>query len=179
MSRIGKVPVQIPDKVKVANNNGLVNVEGPKGKLQFELPSGIKAEVADNTVIVTRSDDSKIQKSLHGVSRTVIFNMMAGVTEGYKKELEINGVGFRAQLQGKNLNLQLGFSHPVEYAIPDDVKVTVPKPTQIVIEGIDKARVGQVAAEIRIIRKPEPYKGKGIRYVGEYVRRKQGKAVTK
>ncbi|MFC1703457.1 50S ribosomal protein L6 [Candidatus Omnitrophota bacterium] len=179
MSRIGKIPIGIPDKVKVQKNNEFVQVEGPKGKLQFRIPSGIQVGIEQDKVAVSRSSDSKLQKSLHGVSRTLISNMIKGVTEGYKKELEIIGVGFRAQIQGKNLTLQLGFSHPVEYALPEDVKISVPKPNQITVEGLDKAKVGQTAAEIRAFHKPEPYKGKGIRYVGEYVRRKQGKAVTK
>ena len=179
MSRIGKIPVEVPEKVKVGQENSIVNIEGPKGKLCLSLPAGIRIETIEKRIIVTRSSDSKLQKSLHGTCRALLVNMVKGVTEGYKKELEIIGVGFRAQIQGKTLNLQLGFSHPVLFPIPDDVKITSPKPTQIVVEGIDKIRVGQTAAEIRRIYRPEPYKGKGIRYAGEYVRRKQGKAVTK
>jgi len=179
MSRIGKNPVAILDKVKVNVDKGFVNVEGPKGKLQHKIPHGIKVEVKDKSVIVSRSSDSKIQKSLHGVTRTLIFNMFKGSVEGYSKELEIVGVGFRAQIQGKNLNLQLGFSHPINFPIPDDIKIATPKPNKITVEGIDKIKVGETAANIRRLYPPEPYKGKGIKYIDEFVRRKQGKAVTK
>lgn len=179
MSRIGKNPIAIPEKVKVAVDNSIVNVEGPKGNLQHSIPHGIKVEVKDKNAVVTRSSDSKIQKSLHGVTRTLIFNMVKGVVDGYSKELEIVGVGFRAQIQGQTLNMQLGFSHPVNFPVPEGIKVTTPKPNRIIIEGIDKIKVGETAAKIRKILPPEPYKGKGIKYIDEFVRRKQGKAVTK
>ena len=179
MSRIGKNPVIIPDKVKAKLEGATLTIEGPKGKLQHRIPFGIKVEVKDKDVVVGRSSDSKVQKSLHGVTRTLIFNMVKGTVDGYSKELEINGVGFRAQVQGNNLNLQVGFSHPVNFSIPEGIKVATPKPTRITIEGIDKALVGEVAAKIRKIYPPEPYKGKGIKYIDEFVRRKQGKAVTK
>jgi large subunit ribosomal protein L6 len=179
MSRIGKKPIAVPDKVKVIVANDIVNVEGPKGKLQHNLPQGIKVEVKDNNVVVSRSSDSKIQKSLHGVTRTSLSNMLKGVVEGYSKELEIVGVGFRAQAQGKILNMQLGFTHPVDFPIPEGINITTPKPNRIIVEGTDKIKVGEITANIRRIFPPEPYKGKGIRYVNEFVRRKQGKAVTK
>jgi large subunit ribosomal protein L6 len=179
MSRIGKKTVTIPDKVKVNLDNEVLTVEGPKGKLQHRLPYGIKVEIKDKDIVVRCSSDSKIQRSLHGVTRTLIANMVKGVVDGFSKELEIVGVGFRAQVQGKNLNLQLGFSHPVNFPIADSIKIITPKPNRIIIEGIDKVLVGEIAAQIRRIYPPEPYKGKGIRYVGELVRRKQGKAVTK
>lgn len=179
MSRIGKNPITILEKVKVNIADSLVTVEGPKGKLEQSIPFGIKVEVKDNLVSVTRLNETKQSKSNHGTIRALIFNMIKGVVEGYQKELEIQGVGFRAQTQGKFLNLQLGFTHPVNFPVPDDIKVSTPKPTHIIIQGIDKFKVGEVSANIRKIFPPEPYKGKGIRYVGEYVRRKQGKAVTK
>ncbi|MFH1655565.1 MAG: 50S ribosomal protein L6 [Candidatus Omnitrophota bacterium] len=179
MSRIGKNPIAIPDKVKVAVDKDIVNIEGPRGKLQHRVPHGIKVEVKDKDIVVTRGSDSKIHKSLHGVTRTSIFNMVKGSVDGYSKELEIVGVGFRAQAQGKNLNLQLGFSHPINFPIPDDIKVATPKPNRIIVEGIDKIKVGEIAANIRRIFPPEPYKGKGIKFIDEFVRRKQGKAVTK
>jgi large subunit ribosomal protein L6 len=178
MSRVGKKPIDIPSNVKVALDGKTVKVEGPKGKLEQKIHQRINAEVKDNQVVVTRSSDIKLDKSLHGLTRSLIHNMIIGVTEGYKKELEIHGVGLRAQVQGKNLNLQLGFSHPVNFEIPQGITIVTPKPTQIEISGIDKQQVGEVAAEIRAYYKPEPYKGKGIRYKDEYVRRKAGKTVV-
>lgn len=178
MSRIGKKPIQVPNNVKVGIDGNTIFVEGPKGKLVFEMHPDMKAEVKEGQFIVSRNSDDKSAMSLHGLTRTLINNMIIGVTSGFQKELEIIGVGFRAQVSGKKLVIQLGFSHPVEFHIPEGIVIETPKPTQIVIKGIDKQKVGEVAAEIRAIYPPEPYKGKGIRYVGEYVRKKVGKAVT-
>lgn len=178
MSRIGKQPVQIAAGVKVAIDKSTVKVEGPKGKLDFVIPYGVKAQQEENQIIVTRLSDIKDHRMKHGLVRAVINNMIVGVTEGFTKELEIQGVGFKAQLSGKKLVLNLGFSHPVEYNIPEGISVEAPKPTQIIVKGIDRQLVGQTAAEIRGFYKPEPYKGKGVRYVGEYVRKKAGKTVA-
>ena len=178
MSRIGKRPIQIPDKAKIKVEAGRILIEGPKGKLEWTLPKGIEAKVEKTQVIVTRLRDEKKDQSAHGLARSYINNMIKGVCEGYIKNLDIHGVGYRAQLQGKSLNLQLGFSHPVIYPIPEGITLKTAKPNRIIVEGIDKAKVGEVAAEIRDFLKPEPYKGKGIRYEGEYVRKKVGKAVA-
>ena len=178
MSRVGNNPVVIPDKVKVEVKGQLVSVEGPGGKLDFKLVPSITAEVTNKQVILKRRSESKRDKSLHGVSRTLIHYMVKGVTRGYEKELEIIGMGFKTQLKGKVLVLQLGRSHPIEYAIPEGITIQTPKPTSIIVKGIDKIKVGQVTSEIRAFYKPEPYKGKGIRHKGEYVRRKVGKAVA-
>ena len=178
MSRIGKKPIGIPQGVKIAADASNVNVEGPKGKLKLLIPAGTKVDVKDGKVTVTRCSDLKQDRMNHGLIRALINNMIIGVTEGYKKELEIIGVGFKGQMTGKKLVLSLGFSHPIEYDVPADVTVEMPKPNQIVVKGIDKQRVGKAAAEIREYYKPEPYKGKGIRYVGEYVRKKAGKTVA-
>lgn len=159
--------------------NGTVRVEGPKGKLSLNLPLGIAVEQKDGKILVSRSSDTKQNRANQGTIRALMVNMVTGVTKGHKKELEIQGVGFRAAVQGTKLTLNLGFSHPVEFTIPTGAKVLTPKPTEIVVEGIDCALVGYVAANIRAFKPPEPYKGKGIRYVGELVRRKQGKSVTK
>ena len=178
MSRIGKKSVGIPDKVKVnIDHSGKVAVEGPKGKLDWNLPKGIKANVADNEVSVVRNAETRSLKALHGLSRALINNMVIGVSEGFTRNLEIEGVGFKAAVQGSNLNLSLGFSHPVLFPIPKDIKVVVTDNTKISIQGIDKKTVGQVAADIRGYYPPEPYKGKGVRYAGEQVRRKEGKTV--
>jgi large subunit ribosomal protein L6 len=178
MSKIGKKPISLPEKVKVNVNQRLVTVEGPKGKLDFNLPTGITVDVKKDSVLVRRSGGSKQQKILHGLSRSMLNNMITGVSRGFSKHLEIKGIGYRAQLKGKILNLQLGFSHPVEFKIAKGVTIELPTPTEIVVKGIDKQLVGEVAAEIRDYYRPEPYKGKGIRYKGEFVRRKAGKAVT-
>jgi large subunit ribosomal protein L6 len=178
MSRIGNKAVEIPDKVKVSvDNDGAVSVEGPKGKLQWKLPRDIRASVQDNRVAVVRDAETRGVKALHGLSRSLVHNMVQGVSEGFSKQLEIEGVGFRAAVQGSNLNLSLGFSHPVAFAIPKDIKITVTDNTKIKIEGVDKKLVGQVAADIRGFYPPEPYKGKGVRYAGEQIRRKVGKTV--
>lgn len=179
MSRIGKIPLEIPKSVKIAVNGQAVQVEGPKGKLSYQIPDGISIEQKENKVRILRKGNSKQNSANHGTTRALIRNMMHGVSEGHRKDLEIQGVGFRAAIQGEKLILNLGFSHPVEYVIPKAVKVTAAKPTEISIEGIDRQVVGQVAAEIRSHKPPEPYKGKGVRYAGEVVRRKQGKSVTK
>lgn len=179
MSRIGKVPVSVPKDAKVTISNSTVLVEGNKGKLSLDIPQGIKLESMTDKIIVSRLSDIKQTRANHGTVRANLRNMIIGVTSGHKKELEIQGVGFRAQLQGKKVVLSLGLSHPVEFDSPEGIKITVPTLTSIIIEGIDKASVGQVAAKIRDLKPPEPYKGKGIRYVGEVVRRKQGKSVTK
>jgi large subunit ribosomal protein L6 len=178
MSRIGNKPVEIPDKVKVnIDNAGAVSVEGPRGKLQWNLPRDIRASVQDNRVSVVRAAETRSVKALHGLSRSLVHNMVQGVSEGFTKQLEIEGVGFRAAVQGSTLNLSLGFSHPVPFSIPKDIKITVTENTKIKIEGVDKKLVGQVAADIRRFYPPEPYKGKGVRYAGEQIRRKEGKTV--
>ncbi|MDP2943303.1 MAG: 50S ribosomal protein L6 [Candidatus Omnitrophota bacterium] len=177
MSRVGKKPILIPKNVKVSVTGNTVLVEGPKGKLTFDAHPNMTVEAKEDQVIVSRRSDEKSDKALHGLTRTLINNMVVGTTAGYQKELEIQGVGFRAQVSGKKIVLQLGFSHPVDFHIPEGIVIEAPKPTQIIIKGIDKQKVGETAAEIRAIFPPEPYKGKGIRYLGEYVRKKVGKAV--
>jgi large subunit ribosomal protein L6 len=178
MSRIGRKSIEIPDKVKLAvSDSGSVNVEGPKGKLEWVLPNSIKVRVSGKEAVLDRTSDARATKALHGLSRSLINNMVIGVSKGFQKNLEIQGVGFRAQVQGKNLNLSIGFSHPVVFAIPDGIKITVQENTKLLVEGIDKKLVGQVAADIRAFYPPEPYKGKGIRYSDEQVRRKEGKTV--
>lgn len=179
MSRIGKKPVAIADKVKVTESNGLVQVEGPKGKLDFQLPEGVSLELSDTEVVVNRASDHRSHRALHGTVRSIISNMIEGVTKGFTKELEIHGVGLRAAVKGKEIDLNLGFSHPVLHPIPESLTVTVAENTKIKVEGIDKQVVGQFAAEVRSYYPPEPFKGKGVRYVGEYVRRKAGKSVGK
>ena len=176
MSRIGKLPVSIPNGVQVTVDGNTVKVKGPKGELTHRLPAGITVDKADNTVNVKRESDETNHKSLHGLTRSLINNMMEGVTKGYQKQLEITGVGYKAEVRPYGLQLALGFSHSIEYKAPPGIKLTAPQPTAIVIDGADKAMVGQVAAELRLLRPPEPYKGKGIRYAGEVVRRKAGKA---
>jgi large subunit ribosomal protein L6 len=179
MSRIGKKPVAIPSgiKVSIASDN-TITVEGKAGKLLYKAPAAFKAEVKDGNFTVSRPSDSKQDKSTHGLIRSLVNNMIIGAGEGYKKELEVTGVGFKAAVQGKVLNLSLSYSHPINYNIPEGVTVETPKPNIIVVKGADKAKVGEVAAEIRDFYRPEPYKGKGIKYSGEHVRRKAGKAVA-
>jgi large subunit ribosomal protein L6 len=178
MSRIGNKAVEIPDKVKVnIGDHGAVSVEGPKGKLHWELPRGIRASVQENQVSLMREAETRSVKALHGLSRSLVHNMVQGVSEGFTKQLEIEGVGFRAAVQGSTLNLSLGFSHPIQFSIPKDIKITVTDNTKIAIQGADKKLVGQVAADIRRFYPPEPYKGKGVRYAGEQIRRKEGKTV--
>jgi large subunit ribosomal protein L6 len=176
MSRIGKQPITIPEGVKVAvDDKNIVSIQGPKGTLQERIYKDIKVNIKDNEIIVERPTDNKKHKSLHGLSRSLIYNMVIGVTKGYEKKLEISGVGFRAAKQGNKLTLTLGFSHPIEMVDPNGITTEVPAPNQIIIKGYDKQLVGNYAAKIREFRIPEPYKGKGIKYANEVVRRKEGK----
>ena len=175
MSRIGNKVISIPDKVKVQVSGQNVKVEGPKGKLEFDMHPRIGAVIENNTLTVKRKGESRQEKALHGLSRSILSNMVEGSLGGFQKRLEIYGVGFKAAVQGKILNLSLGFSHPIHYPIPADIKITVEEATRILIEGPDKQKVGQVAADIRRYYPPEPYKGKGVRYAGEAIRRKEGK----
>ena len=178
MSRIGKKSIDIPEKVRMdISDGGSIKVEGPKGKLEWILPKQIKLRIEGKQAVLDRNNETRTVKALHGLSRSLIHNMVIGVSQGFRKGLEIQGVGFRAQVQGKNLNLNIGFSHPVVFPIPDGIKITVTENTKILIEGIDKQMVGQVAADIRSYYPPEPYKGKGIRYAGEQILRKEGKTV--
>ena len=176
MSRIGKKEIIVPSGVTLSQSGQTVTVKGPKGELGFTLPKTIEGKLDGETysVAVARPDD-KTASAMWGMSRTMVANMIEGVTEGYKKDLELRGVGYRGQMKGNTLVLQLGYSHEIEYPAPDGITITMGKPTEISVAGIDKQQVGQVAAEIRAFRKPEPYKGKGVRYVGEYVRQKEGK----
>lgn len=176
MSRIGRKPVNIPAGVEVKVDNGVVTVKGPKGTLTQKYHPNITVKVEGSEVIVTRPDDNKENRSLHGLTRSLIQNMVIGVTEGYQKELDVNGVGYRVQKQGKNLVMNLGYSHQVIVSDTDDITIEAPTPNKIIIKGIDKQKVGQFAAEVREKRPPEPYKGKGIKYVNEVIRRKEGKA---
>jgi large subunit ribosomal protein L6 len=176
MSRIGKLPVTVPAGVTVTVDGSTVKVKGPKGELTHNLPGGITVEKNENALNVARASDETNHKALHGLTRSLIANMVEGVTKGYSKQLEITGVGYKAEVRPYGLQLALGFSHPIEYRAPKGIKLTAPQPTAITIEGSDKALVGQVAAELRSLRPPEPYKGKGIRYAGEVIRRKAGKA---
>jgi large subunit ribosomal protein L6 len=175
MSRIGRKPISIPDKVKIAVSGAEVKVEGPKGKLAYTLPENIEAKIDGKTINMVSKVESRQSKALHGLARSLVNNMVIGANEGFLKKLEIQGVGFKAALQGKTLVLNLGFSHPINYSVPDDIKVTVVDPTNITIEGADKQKVGAVASDIRRYYPPEPYKGKGVRYAGETIIRKQGK----
>jgi large subunit ribosomal protein L6 len=175
MSRIGKNPIPVPGGVDVTIADRTVTVKGPKGQLQRSIPGVITIRQEDDKLVVERPDDERANRAQHGLTRTLVANMVTGVTEGFTKELEIVGVGYRAQAQGAGLELALGFSHPVRIAAPDGIEFEVPVPTRIIVRGIDKEQVGQVAADIRKIRKPEPYKGKGVRYAGEYIQRKAGK----
>ncbi|MEG0798109.1 MAG: 50S ribosomal protein L6 [Acidaminococcaceae bacterium] len=179
MSRIGKLPITVPANVTVTIENNLVTVKGPKGELSRAINKDMKLELNGDILTVERPSDDKTHRSLHGLSRTLINNMVVGVTTGYTKTLEINGVGYRAAKQGNNINFTLGFSHPVVKEPPTGITFEVPAPNRIIIMGSNKETVGAVAAEIRTLRPPEPYKGKGIRYEGEHVRRKAGKAGAK
>jgi len=179
MSRVGLKTIELPEKVAIKDDNGALTVEGPKGKLEFTLPEGISLSQESGTVTVSRATENRRHKALHGTARSLVNNMIIGVTEGYSKDLEIIGVGFRAAVKGSNLDLSLGKSHPILHPIPAGLKVTVTDNTKVKVEGNDKQEVGQFAAEVRAYYKPEPYKGKGVRYVGEYVRRKAGKSVGK
>ncbi|MGA3169749.1 MAG: 50S ribosomal protein L6 [Chthoniobacteraceae bacterium] len=178
MSRIGKKPITLPDKVKLnVGGAGEVHVEGPKGKLSWTLPLAIKARVEGTSVIFDRKDETRQVRALHGLSRALVSNMVTGVSAGFSKDLEIQGVGFKAAVQGDKLSLSLGFSHAILFPIPAGIKITVTENTKIKVEGADKQVIGQVAADIRAYYPPEPYKGKGVRYAGEQVRRKEGKTV--
>lgn len=176
MSRIGRKPINIPAGVEIKVDGSVVSVKGPKGQLSQKINPNITVAVEGAEIHVTRPNDEKENRSLHGLSRTLIANMVTGVTDGFKKELDVNGVGYRVAKQGKDLVMNLGFSHQVIMSENDDIKIEVPAPNKIIILGADKQKVGQFAAEVREKRPPEPYKGKGIRYTGEYVRRKEGKA---
>jgi large subunit ribosomal protein L6 len=175
MSRIGRLPIPIPSGVDVAVEDTLVRVKGPKGELSQAISRDISIEREDSTLRVTRPTDRPEHRALHGLTRSLVFNMVEGVTSGFEKRLEIQGVGYRANLKGKTLELALGFSHPVRVEAPEGIDFEVPAPTQIIVRGIDKQGVGEIAARIRKLRPPEPYKGKGVRYAGEYVARKVGK----
>ena len=177
MSRIGKQPIAIPSKVKVEVKGQKVSVEGPKGKLNWELPSRTSLKVEGDKIVVSRDGDDARAKALHGLSRALLNNMVRGVSEGFVKRLEIQGVGFKAAVAGNSVNMSLGYSHPITYAIPAQIKVTVEENTKLVVEGPDRQLVGQVAAELRSFYPPEPYKGKGVRYSDERVIRKEGKTV--
>ena len=176
MSRIGKKPIAIPEGVTVAIKDSFITVTGPKGSASRQFPPRVTVEVKDKQICVGRKADAKIDKSFHGLYRALILNMVKGVTDGYVKELEIIGVGFKAQILNNVLTMQLGYSHPIEFPIPEGIKIETPKQNQIVVRGIDKEKVGEVAHEIRAFYPPEPYKGKGIRFAGEFVKKKIGKA---
>jgi len=178
MSRIGKKPIEIPKDVKANAAAGSVTIEGPKGTLIQKITAGFAVEIAEGKITVKRPSDAKEDKAKHGLVRSLLNNMIIGVTKGYTKELEVSGVGFKAQAQGKVVTLSLSYSHPITYKVPDDITVETPKPTIIVIKGADKRKVGQVAMDIRDYYRPEPYKGKGIKFSGEFIRRKAGKAVV-
>jgi large subunit ribosomal protein L6 len=175
MSRIGKKPVPVPSGVTASVEGQTVKMKGPKGALQYVVPDDIVVKMENGAIKVDPRHETKRARAMWGTSRTLVSNLATGVTKGFETKLEITGVGYRAAVQGKNLQLQLGFSHDVVYPIPDGIAIVAPKPTEIVVSGIDKQRVGQVAAEIRGFRPPEPYKGKGVRYAGEFIFRKEGK----
>lgn len=176
MSRIGRKPINIPAGVTASVDNGVITVKGPKGTLDFKYNPGMTVEIKGDVIEVTRPNDAKENRSLHGLTRTLIHNMVIGVTEGYSKTLEVNGVGYRVQKQGNKCVMNLGYSHQVIVEDTEDIKIEVPDPNKIIISGIDKQKVGQFAAEVREKRPPEPYKGKGIKYADEVIRRKEGKA---
>ncbi len=178
MSRIGKKAIVVPKNIKISQQANAVIVEGPKGKLTYSLPACLKLEITEDQLLIKCETTAKTDKAKHGLARALINNMIKGVGDGFNKDLEIEGVGFRAQVQGKVLTLQLGFSHPVNFNIPEGIVIETPKPNQVLIKGIDKSKVGLVASKIRSFYPPEPYKGKGIHYVGEYIRRKAGKTVA-
>jgi large subunit ribosomal protein L6 len=175
MSRIGRKPIEIPEGVTVDVKPGAVMVKGPKGELSQTVSAQMTVAEGDGTLTVSRPTDRGVDRALHGLTRSLIANMVEGVTAGFEKRLEIQGVGYRARLQGKALELSVGYSHPISVTAPDGIEFEVPQPTQVIVRGIDKQLVGEIAARIRRVRPPEPYKGKGIRYVGEHVRRKVGK----
>ncbi len=176
MSRVGKRPIAIPKDVKVSVSGGRVQVQGPKGNLTTPVPHGIAFEVRGSELVCTRSSDARQERAFHGMARALANNAIRGVTEGFSKELDIVGVGYKAQVDGQKVVFSLGFSHPIEFRIPDGIKIAVEKQTRVTVSGIDRQKVGQVAAEIRGLRRPDPYKQKGIRYVGEVLKKKAGKA---
>lgn len=179
MSRVGKKPIEIPKAIKFSSDNGHVKIEGPKGKLAIQIHPRMKAEVKDGHLTIVRPTNQKTDRALHGTTRSLIANMIKGVTDGFSKELQIEGVGFKAALAGKKLSLSLGYTHPVDLDVPEGLTVEVPKPTIVIVKGVDKVLVGMFAAKIRKAYEAEPYKGKGVRYAGEHIRRKAGKTVTK
>ena len=179
MSRIGKKPIPVPTKVTVTIDGQAVSVKGPKGELSRVLPEGVLVSQEGGEIVVQRADESRKSRERHGLCRTLVANMIEGVSSGYQKRLEIQGVGYRAQVQGKNLNLSVGYSHPVVFEPPEGIQFAVENNTNVIVSGIDKEIVGNIAAKIRASRPPEPYKGKGVRYAGEYIRRKAGKAGKK
>ena len=179
MSRIGKVPVEVPANTNINLADNFLVVKGPKGELSKQFHANMTIEYKENNIVVTRPNDSKQNRSLHGLTRALIANMVAGVNDGYSKKLEIVGVGYKAEMKGKNLLLTIGYSHTIAIAVPDTITIVTPIPTEIGISGIDKELVGKIASKIRSFRKPEPYKGKGIKYAGEYIRRKAGKTAGK
>lgn len=178
MSRIGKKPIAITKGVKIETKDGVIRVKGPKGELEVTVPPSISVVVKDQEIVLARSSDEKSQKALHGTWRAHLHNMILGVTEGFQRKLEIVGVGYKAEIKGKKIQLVLGYSHPILFEPPAGITIQVPVPTGIIVSGIDKQVVGQVAAKLRSFRPPEPYKGKGVKYEGEYVRRKAGKAAA-
>jgi large subunit ribosomal protein L6 len=175
MSRIGKQPIGIPDGVKVQVDGSVVRAEGPKGKLTQPLPTGMTASVESKQLVITRGDDSRTARAIHGLTRALVANMVNGVKSGFERKLEIVGIGYRAQMQGKNIQLALGYSHPVIFPLPDGITAEIDKQVSLTLRGADKALLGETAAKLRALRKPDPYKGKGIRYADEVVRRKVGK----
>jgi large subunit ribosomal protein L6 len=175
MSRIGKQPIPIPKGVKVQIEGEVVRVEGPRGKLTQAVPAGLRAAIDDGRMVITRQGDDRRARALHGLTRALMANMVTGVQQGFEKKLEIVGIGYRAQIQGRNIQLALGYSHPVVFPLPETITAEIDKQTLITVRGPDKALVGQTAAKLRALRQPDPYKGKGIRYAGEIVRRKVGK----
>ena len=178
MSRIGRKPIPVVKGVKIEKKDGIVKVTGPKGELKGNIPKTISIEMTDTEILVKRSSDEKSQRALHGTWRALLQNMITGVSEGFHKKLEIVGVGYKAEAKGKKIQLALGYSHPILFEPPQGIKIEVPIPTNILISGVDKQLVGQVAAKLRSFRPPEPYKGKGVKYEGEYIRRKAGKAAA-
>jgi large subunit ribosomal protein L6 len=175
MSRIGRKPIPIPDGVKVQVDGDVVRAEGPKGKLTQPLSTGMTAKIDGKVLTITRGDDSRTARALHGLTRALVANMVAGVKDGFERKLEIVGIGYRAQIQGKNIQLALGYSHPVIFPLPDGISAEIEKQVAVTLKGADKALLGETAAKLRSLRKPDPYKGKGIKYAGEVIRRKVGK----
>ncbi len=175
MSRIGKLPIAVPEGVRIQLEGDLLRVQGPKGILELRIPQGVLVSLEDGQLCVRRSNEQRRVRALHGLTRTLVSNLVIGVTQGFRKGLEIVGVGYRAEVQGRNLTLTLGYSHPVQYPIPEGIDISVDRNVNLTVEGIDKQKVGQVAAEIRAFRRPEVYKGKGVRYAQEKVRKKVGK----